>query len=65
MKSILKEVRKNGIASILVEGGAKNFSSFVKQDLFDDIILFISPKILGNGVKTFSELIIKQFKACD
>jgi diaminohydroxyphosphoribosylaminopyrimidine deaminase/5-amino-6-(5-phosphoribosylamino)uracil reductase len=56
LKSMLKEVRKIGIASILVEGGAKVFSSFVKQDLFDDIMMFISPKILGNGVKTFSEL---------
>ncbi len=56
LKSLLKEVRKIGIASILVEGGAKVYSAFVKQDLFDDIMMFISPKILGNGVKTFSEL---------
>lgn len=56
LKSALKEIGKIGIASVLVEGGAKVFSSFVKQDLFDELMLFISPKILGNGVKTFSEL---------
>jgi diaminohydroxyphosphoribosylaminopyrimidine deaminase / 5-amino-6-(5-phosphoribosylamino)uracil reductase len=56
LKSTIKEMAKIGIASILVEGGSKTFSSFVKQELFDDIMMFISPKILGNGVKTFSEL---------
>ena len=54
--SMLKEVRKMGVASVLVEGGAKIYSSFVKQDLFDDILLFVSPKILGSGIKTFSDL---------
>jgi diaminohydroxyphosphoribosylaminopyrimidine deaminase/5-amino-6-(5-phosphoribosylamino)uracil reductase len=56
LKSALKALRKVGIASILVEGGAKIYSSFVKQDLFDDVLMFISPKILGIGIKTFSEL---------
>ena len=62
LKSALKEVRKIGIASILVEGGAKVYSSFVMQDLFDDIMMFISPKILGNGLKTFSELSSKKLE---
>ena len=59
LNSMLKEVRKMGISSILVEGGAKIYSSFVKQDLFDDILLFVSPKILGTGIKTFSDLSFK------
>ena len=50
---MLKEVRKMGVASVLVEGGAKIYSSFVKQDLFDDILLFVSPKILGSGMRLF------------
>jgi diaminohydroxyphosphoribosylaminopyrimidine deaminase/5-amino-6-(5-phosphoribosylamino)uracil reductase len=56
LKSVLKEIAKLQISSILVEGGSKIYSSFLKQKLFDDIILFVSPKILGNGLKTFSEL---------
>ncbi len=56
LKSMLKELRKMGIASILVEGGAKIYSSFLKQDLFDDLLLFVSPKILGTGIKSFSDL---------
>lgn len=56
LKSILKELSKLQITSILVEGGSKIYSSFIKQDLFDDIYLFVSPKILGSGLKTFSEI---------
>ena len=53
---MLKEIAKLQISSILVEGGSKIYSSFLKEKLFDDIFLFVSPKILGNGLKTFSEL---------
>ena len=60
--SLLKKLSNKGIASILVEGGGKTFSSFAKLDLFDDILLFISPKILGDGIKTFSELNYKNLK---
>ena len=56
LKSVLKELSKLQIISVMVEGGSKIYSSFLKQNLFDDIYLFVSPKILGNGLKTFSEL---------
>ena len=56
LKSILKELTKLQLISILVEGGSKVYSSFIKQNLFDNIFLFVSPKILGSGLKTFSEL---------
>jgi diaminohydroxyphosphoribosylaminopyrimidine deaminase/5-amino-6-(5-phosphoribosylamino)uracil reductase len=62
LKSVLRQLGKIGISSILVEGGGKTFSSFVKQNLFDDIILFISPKILGDGIKTFTELSFKKLQ---
>jgi len=55
LKSVLKELSKLQIISIMVEGGSKIYSSFIKQNLFDDIYLFVSPKILGSGLKTFSE----------
>ena len=61
--SLLKKLSKRGISSLLVEGGSKTFSSFIKQDLFDDIFLFVTPKILGDGIKTFSELSYKNLKS--
>lgn len=60
--SLLKKLSKRGIASVLVEGGGKIYSSFMKLELFDDVFLFISPKILGEGIKTFSELNFKNLK---
>lgn len=56
LKSVIKELSELQIISVLVEGGSKIFSSFIKQNLFDDIHLFVSPKILGGGLKTFSEI---------
>lgn len=62
LKSALKELYKLGIASILVEGGSQVFSSFIKQNLFDDLITFISPKILGCGIPVVNNLGIKQLR---
>ena len=47
--AFLRELAKKGVSSILVEGGAKVFESFLKAGFCDEIILFVSPKILGEG----------------
>jgi diaminohydroxyphosphoribosylaminopyrimidine deaminase/5-amino-6-(5-phosphoribosylamino)uracil reductase len=56
LKYVLKELAKLQIISLLVEGGSKIYSAFVKKNLYDDIYLFVSSKILGSGLKTFSEI---------
>jgi len=50
LKSAMLELAKNEIASVLVEGGSEIYTSFVRENLFDNIVLFISPKILGPGL---------------
>lgn len=50
------------IASVMVEGGSKIYSSFLKEQLFDEIKIFIAPKLFGNGLNTFSELNISAVK---
>lgn len=62
LKSALRELYKIGIASVLVEGGKEIFTSFVKKNLFDDMLVFISPKILGCGVPLIGNLGIKNLK---
>lgn len=57
-KALLSLAEKN-IISILVEGGSKLFSSFIRQKLEDEILIFVSPKILGNGVPLCANLGIK------
>jgi diaminohydroxyphosphoribosylaminopyrimidine deaminase/5-amino-6-(5-phosphoribosylamino)uracil reductase len=40
------------ITSLLVEGGAGIFTQFLEKDLFDEIMILQSPKILGRGIKS-------------
>lgn len=47
LKDTLKELSKHELNSILVEGGSKVFTSFLKEGLVDELILYISPKFLG------------------
>jgi diaminohydroxyphosphoribosylaminopyrimidine deaminase/5-amino-6-(5-phosphoribosylamino)uracil reductase len=54
--AILKELAEQGIASILVEGGATTFSHFLEQKQADKIFVFIAPKILGHGLHVFEQM---------
>ncbi|HMQ68048.1 MAG TPA: bifunctional diaminohydroxyphosphoribosylaminopyrimidine deaminase/5-amino-6-(5-phosphoribosylamino)uracil reductase RibD [Ignavibacteria bacterium] len=56
---ILKELYKMNINSVLVEGGANLYSQFAGTDLFDEIYLFIAPKIIGTGISSFGDYSIR------
>jgi diaminohydroxyphosphoribosylaminopyrimidine deaminase / 5-amino-6-(5-phosphoribosylamino)uracil reductase len=62
LKSILKELAKLQISSLLVEGGGEIFSSFIKNNLYDDILMFITPKLLGSGIPVINNLGVKNIK---
>ncbi len=47
LKSFLKELAQRNISHILVEGGGNIVSSFLKENLVDEMLIFISPKIVG------------------
>ncbi len=53
---ILEKLHNRGITSILVEGGGKVFSSFIRNKLFDEIYLFTGPKILGEGISSIEKI---------
>jgi len=53
---LLKKAKEKNITSILVEGGSEVFTSFLKSNLVDKIYCFISPKILGEGKRSFGDL---------
>ena len=44
---LLDELSKRGIAQLLVEGGPRVITSFLKEQLADEICVYIAPKILG------------------
>ncbi len=47
--SLLSEIGRRGINSLLVEGGGEIFSEFIYTRLFDEIALFLTPKVFGEG----------------
>jgi diaminohydroxyphosphoribosylaminopyrimidine deaminase/5-amino-6-(5-phosphoribosylamino)uracil reductase len=62
-KNILKNLYSMGITSILVEGGAYIFSKFYQYNLLDDIYVFISPKIIGEGISSFENFKISNLES--
>lgn len=49
MKTILKEIGKLGVDSILLEGGGGLISSAFKENIIDGGEIFIAPKIIGDN----------------
>jgi diaminohydroxyphosphoribosylaminopyrimidine deaminase/5-amino-6-(5-phosphoribosylamino)uracil reductase len=47
LRFLLDELSNRGIAQLLVEGGPTVLASFLKEDLADEIIVYIAPKMLG------------------
>jgi diaminohydroxyphosphoribosylaminopyrimidine deaminase/5-amino-6-(5-phosphoribosylamino)uracil reductase len=47
LKAALRELGQREITSVLVEGGAHVFTSFIEQKLADKAFFFISPKLVG------------------
>jgi len=64
---IIKELGKQKITSILIEGGGTTNAEALKADIVDKVAFFIAPKIIGgvkapsvvmgNGIKNLSEAI--------
>lgn len=46
---VMKEIKKLGIDSVLVEGGSKVISHILREKLVDEGVFFIAPKILGDS----------------
>jgi len=49
IKSLLKKLSKQKIRTILVEGGGTVHWEFIKQNLFDELIITISPFVIGGN----------------
>ncbi len=54
LQKVMKEIAKMGYYNILLEGGAAINSSMLKEKLVDKVMLFTSPKIMGDDAKGFS-----------
>ena len=50
---VLSHLGSIGMASILVEGGAKTYNMFLSAGLADKLYVLIAPKIFGKGVEAY------------
>jgi diaminohydroxyphosphoribosylaminopyrimidine deaminase/5-amino-6-(5-phosphoribosylamino)uracil reductase len=43
----------HNVASVIVEGGSQIYSSFIREDLWDEVNFFVAPKIVPGGISSF------------
>ena len=58
IKEILKIISRMGVNRLLVEGGARVWTSFINTNLFDEIIMFTGNKIINDsGISCFNDIL--------
>ena len=60
LHQVCQKLAALNITSILVEGGSKILTSFIREQLVDRISIFIAPKIIGAGIGAINELGIQK-----
>lgn len=60
LRGTLQTLGKMGITSVLVEGGSRIFTHFIKESLFDKMSVFIAPIIIGKGIEAIGDLRIEK-----
>lgn len=51
LQDALAKLFKKNIGSILVEGGAETYNYFLEQGMADEVLIFTSHRIMGDGIK--------------
>jgi diaminohydroxyphosphoribosylaminopyrimidine deaminase/5-amino-6-(5-phosphoribosylamino)uracil reductase len=52
--AVLRLLYREGLWSVLVEGGAGVFSSFLAEDRADRLHMFVAPSLFGEGLRPFA-----------
>ena len=53
MKELLKKIHSLKFNDILLESGPTLITSFINEDLIDEFIIYIAPKMLSNTALSF------------
>jgi diaminohydroxyphosphoribosylaminopyrimidine deaminase/5-amino-6-(5-phosphoribosylamino)uracil reductase len=56
MEDLLGVLGRRGMTSVLVEGGAKIITSFLRKRLADKIVIVMAPKLIGEGIEAVGNL---------
>ena len=62
MRDLLGKLGHMGITSVLVEGGSRIITSFLKERLADKIVIVVAPKLIGKGIEALGDLEIHDLK---
>ena len=54
-REILEILKQKGFATAFLAGGGQLNTSFIKENLIDEIYIDVEPLILGKGIKVFAE----------
>ena len=56
LRNVLADLRKDGVRSLMVEGGGKVITSLIRHQLVDRLVVSISPRVVGAGVEAVGNL---------
>ncbi len=56
LKRVLRNLAARGLTSVLVEGGARVHGEFLRTGLWDELRLFVAPKIFGRDALSWAGL---------
>jgi diaminohydroxyphosphoribosylaminopyrimidine deaminase/5-amino-6-(5-phosphoribosylamino)uracil reductase len=59
LRDLLEKLGHMGITSVLVEGGSRIITSFLKERLADKILIVVAPKFIGTGIEALGDLEIR------
>jgi len=60
LPELLKNLGKRGISSVLIEGGAGIATAFLRENLVDQLLVIVAPKIVGTGTDAIGKLGIEK-----
>ena len=52
LSDVLRQLAEKGVTRVLVEGGATIHSAFIKDGLWDELLVYRAPTLLGENTKT-------------
>jgi diaminohydroxyphosphoribosylaminopyrimidine deaminase/5-amino-6-(5-phosphoribosylamino)uracil reductase len=54
LRDALRRIAAQGLTTVLVEGGARIHGSFLRERLWDELLLFVAPKVLGEDARSWA-----------
>lgn len=62
LRRLLLELHRRSVQSVLVEGGREVLTGFLREGLWDRVVVIIAPKLMGEGIEAIGDLGIREVK---